>query len=198
MKKMVSFLLAGMVFLTLPGCSAASNAASIPPETTAIFHTLPAETTESAPVETTFPETAPPETTVPETTQPVPVLELTEEEQQLLLQLGMAEVNAGLGYDNCPVCIALVMRTVLNRQSSGRFSKTIRGVIYAPEQFTPVMDGSFDKAQPDAHCQEALEMVLYGWDESQGCLYYEFCDGPSWHSQNLNLLFQHCNTRFYN
>ena len=41
-------------------------------------------------------------------------------------------------------------------------------------------------------------MVMRGWDESQGALYYEWCEGESWHSQNLNLLFQHCDVRFYN
>mgnify|MGYP006898678300 CR=1 FL=1 len=44
---------------------------------------------------------------------------------------------------------------------------------------------------------EALEMIKTGWDESQGALYYEWCEGESWHSKNLTLLFQHCDTRFY-
>ena len=160
---------------------------------------LPAETV--CATEPTVPaETLPPlttEATIPETTAFIPILELSEEDQALLLQIAMAERNAGLGDGDCPTCMALVMRTVLNRVGSGRFSKTIRGVIYAQEQFTPVMDGSFDHAVPNDACREALHMVLSGWDESQGCLYYEFCDGPSWHSQNLNLLTQHCNTRFY-
>lgn len=179
----------------LAGCTG-----SVPAETTQVTvaeETIPATTVS----ETTIP-TLPPETTV-ETTEettppPVPVLNLTEDEQILLLQIAMAEANAGLGHGQCSECMALVMRTVLNRVESGRFSKTIRGVIYAPEQFTPVMDGSFDDAVPNELCYTALELVLYGWDESQGALYYEWCDGPSWHSQNLNLLLQHCNTRFYN
>lgn len=190
--KWICLFCAVLVFINIAGCASTPEASET---------TVPSTTAETMPP-ATLPQTLPPETlppeTIPETTEaPQPVLELTDEEQALLLQIGMAERNAGLGYDDCPQCIALVMRTVLNRVESGRFSKTIRGVIYAAEQFTPVMDGSFDSAVPNDACFEALDMVIFGWDESQGALYYEFCDGPSWHSQNLNLLFQHCNTRFY-
>jgi len=133
--------------------------------------------------------------TEPELTSPPlpPVLQLTEEEKIMLLKIGMAEK----GNDGCTECIALVMRTVLNRVESGRFGRSIRSVILAPDQFTPVADGSYYKAEPGELCYDALEMVVYGWDESQGALYYEWCEGESWHSKNLHLLFQHCNTRFY-
>lgn len=192
MKPICFSLLLILVLLCTAGCSQQEPSETLPAETVAATETTS---------ETTTPETLPPQTaeaTMPETTQPLPVLELTEEEQALLLQIAMAERNAGLGEGDCPICMALVMRTVLNRVESGRFSKSIRGVLYAQEQFTPVMDGSFENAVPNDACREALDMVLCGWDESQGCLYYEFCDGPSWHSRNLNLLTQHCNTRFYN
>lgn len=178
-----------LLCLLLAGC--VSSAPETLPETRP--ETLPPETTAAA----SQPETAPlPETG--ETTQPSIAVELTDDEQRLLLQIGMAEANAGLGHGECPQCIALVMRTVLNRVASDRFSQTVQGVIYSPNQFTPVADGSFYNAEPNELCLEALDMVIYGWDESQGALYYEWCDGESWHSRNLNLLFQHCNTRFYN
>ena len=124
---------------------------------------------------------------------PVPVLSLTEEEQTMLLKIGMAE----RGNTDCTECIALVMRTVLNRVDSDRFGSSIHSVLHAQDQFTPVMDGSFYSAEPNDRCREALEMVICGWDESQGALYYEWCQGESWHSRNLHLLLQHCDTRFY-
>ena len=126
-------------------------------------------------------------------TVPEPVPELTEKEKNMLLKLGMAEC----GEDGCTTCIALVMRTVLNRVESGRFGNSIRNVIFALDQFTPVTDGSYYSAEPNAQCHEALEMVITGWDESQGALFYEWCEGECWHSQNLHLLFQHCDIRFY-
>ena len=162
----------------------------------------PTET--AAPPETTLPTEIPPEpqTEAPATTAateettlppPVPVVELTEEEQTMLLKIGMAE----RGESGCTQCIALVMRTVLNRVEADRFGSSVRSVLFAQDQFTPVADGSYYAAEPNEHCLEALDMVIYGWDESQGALYYEWCEGESWHSQNLHLLFQHCDTRFY-
>ena len=172
-----------------------------PRETTSETVPTTQPTTEPVTVPTTAPTTEPTTepTTVPTTvpteapTDPQPVYTFTEEEEALLLKIGMAE----RGDTGCTQCIALVMRTVLNRVESGRFSATIRGVIYAQDQFTPVVDGSFESAAPSERCREALDWIRYGWDQSQGALYYEWCQGESWHSQNLHLLLQHCDTRFY-
>ena len=152
--------------------------------------TVPAET---VPQTTAVPETEPPTTAPPETLPPY-VLSFTDEEELLLLKLGMAE----RGESGCTECIALVMRTVLNRVDGPKFSSTIRGVIYAQDQFTPVAEGTFESMIPNNACYDALDMIKRGWDESQGALYYEWCEGESWHSRNLNLLFQHCDVRFYN
>lgn len=180
MKQSIVFLLC-ILSLLLTAC--ASTHEAVTPET--IQATV--ATTESAP--TTLPST--PET-IP--TIPEPVVVLTEEEKNMLLKIGMAERgNAG-----CTECVALVMCTVLNRvETEGRFGSSVRSVILAPEQFTPVMNGSYNSAEPNQLCKDALDMVIYGWDESQGALFYEWCEGESWHSKNLHLLFQHCDVRFY-
>ena len=161
------------------------------PETT-IPETVPVTIPETETVPITIPTTIPTEQeTAPAI--PEPVVELTEEEKNMLLKIGMAE----LGGRDCTECIALVMCTVLNRVEADRFGSSVRSVIFAPEQFTPVMDGTYDSAEPNERCREALDMVIYGWDESQGALFYEWCEGESWHSKNLHLLFQHCDVRFY-
>ena len=167
-----------VILLLLSGCGSPGPAETVPT----------AETAEPTVVTTAIP-------TEPATTEPppVPVVELTEEEKTMLLKIGMAE----RGNTECTECIALVMRTVLNRVEAGRFGKSLRSVLFAQDQFTPVADGSYEKAEPNERCFEALDMVIYGWDESQGALYYEWCDGESWHSKNLHLLFQHCDVRFY-
>ena len=153
------------------------------------------QTTQASEEATTEAATEPPTEAVTEApTEVVYVYDFTPEEEQLLLKLGMAE----RGNIHCSQCVALVMRTVLNRVEGPKFSSTIRGVIYAKDQFTPAMDGTLETAEPNDLCYTALEMVKQGWDESQGALYYEWCEGESWHSQNLNLLTQHCDTRFYN
>lgn len=179
MKKIATFM--GCLLLLVLAACAASDPVSEATVPTTVSVT---ETTPSSIV--TEPETVP--------TLAEPVVELTEEEKNMLLKLGMAERGSG----NCTDCIALVMCTVLNRvETEGRFGSSIRSVILAPEQFTPVMDGSYDSAEPNQLCKDALDMVIHGWDESQGALFYEWCEGPSWHSQNLHLLFQHCDVRFY-
>lgn len=169
-----------------------SPAAVTPPAATAAPTQATTEVPTEAPTEApTVPATR--ETLPPETVPTEPVLTFTEEERTLLLKLGMAE----RGDTYCTQCIALVMRTVLNRVESPRFPDTIKGVIYAEDQFTPVAEGTFETAKPNVPCEDALEMICRGWDESQGALYYEWCEGDSWHSRNLQLLTQHCDTRFY-
>ena len=179
MKNIVSFFLLIAALLLLSACSPAT------PET------VPATAETTQPETTVATTTAPPPTT--EVTLPPIVLELTEEEQEMLLKIGMAE----LGHTECETCIAMVMCTVLNRVNANGFGRSIYGVLHAQDQFTPVMDGTYAKAEPNESCRAALDMVIRGWDESQGALYYEFCEGASWHSKNLQLLTEHCNTRFY-
>lgn len=188
MKKEIFPLLLAAILLC--GCGSPEQPVQTAAPTAEILESVPPTTVEETVPPTTAEETEPPATVQ---TQPPIVLELTEEEQQLLLKIGMAE----LGEEGCTECVALVMRTVLNRQASGRFGKTLRGILYAQDQFTPVIDGTFEAAQPNEICCEALDMVLRGWDESEGALFYEFCEGESWHSRNLQLLTEHCNTRFY-
>lgn len=167
-------------------------AAALPEETTIPETTIPETTVMTEPEPTSVPTTEPTEAPT-ETTQPV-LLTFTEEEEELLLKIGMAE----RGDTYCPTCVALVMRTVLNRVDSPKFPSTVKGVIYAENQFTPVAEGTFENVVPNDVCRMALKSIKEGWDESQGALYYEWCEGPSWHSQNLHLLLQHCDTRFYN
>lgn len=182
MKKSAPFL-GCFLLLLLTACSP-----SVPVPETTIPETIPAAVPATDAVLDTFP--AEPET-IP--TIPEPILELTEEEKNMLLKIGMAE----LGNKDCTECIALVMRTLLNRVEADRFGSSVRSVLFAPDQFTPVMDGSYYSAEPNDRCYEALDMVIHGWDESQGALFYEWCEGESWHSKNLHLLFQHCDVRFY-
>ena len=191
----MKYIIAVLLLLTLTGCG---KKEPIPEQTVAMPTETAAVQAEVAATETAVTEPEVPATTEPETQPPVEetlpdVYAFTAEEEELLLKLGMAERgNAG-----CTECIALVMRTVLNRVEADKFSSTIRGVIYAQDQFTPVMDGSFDKAVPNDRCREALDWIRKGWDESQGAFYYEWCEGESWHSRNLQQLLQHCDVRFY-
>lgn len=69
---------------------------------------------------------------------------------------------------------ALVMLVVLNRAwGDNEFPDTVEDVIYDDGQFSPVLEGKFEQTIPNKDCWDALEMVMQGWDESKGALYFE-------------------------
>lgn len=115
------------------------------------------------------------------------------EESLMLMKIAMAEAE-GESVEGK----ALVMLVVLNRVWSDEFPGTIEEVIFQPKQFSPVMEGGrYYTTEPDEECYEALELVMSGWDESYGALYFESCENSSWHSENLDFLYQVGNHKFY-
>lgn len=93
----------------------------------------------------------------------------------------------------------LVILVVLNRVHNADFPNTIQDVIFEENQFTPVINGRFDKVEPDADCWEAVQVVMEAqYDYSDGALYFESCDdADNWHSRNLDFLYQCGNHKFY-
>lgn len=117
---------------------------------------------------------------------PVPLIRTTEyvnltfEEMELLEEIAMAEAK-GEGSKG----MAFVMRVVLNRSLNDGMS--IRDVIYKPGQFyTAGMEPGSDE------CHEALAMVMDGWDESQGALFFN----TGGYRQGKEPLFQYGNHYF--
>lgn len=105
---------------------------------------------------------------------------LTFEEMELLEEIAMAEAK-GEGSKG----MAFVMRVVLNRSLNDGMS--IRDVIYKPGQFyTAGMEPGNDE------CHEALAMVMDGWDESQGALFFN----GGGYRQGKEPLFQYGNHYF--
>lgn len=119
------------------------------------------------------------------------------EDAYLLMKIAMAEAE---GEDT--IGKALVMMVILNRVADNRFPDTIRDVIYQNKngvyQFSPIGNGRFDRVEPNEDCKRALDMIVKDkWDDSMGALYFESCKGDSWHSRNLEFMFQHGVHRFY-
>ena len=86
---------------------------------------------------------------------------LTRTEGDLLEAVAMAEAE---GEDVKGK--ALVMRTVLNRSLA--WEQSVEEVIFKPNQFaTSRMD-----IEPSEDCHEALAMIVDGWDESEGALFF--------------------------
>lgn len=120
------------------------------------------------------------------------------EESYMLAKIAMAEAE-GESTD----AKALVICTVLNRVWSENFPDSIEGVLFQRTgnggwQFSPMYDGGrWYTTDPNEECWDALDMVMSGWDESQGALYFESAEDPTWHSRNLDFLFKEGNIKFY-
>lgn len=115
--------------------------------------------------------------------------------EYLLARLAMAEAE-GESIEGK----AMVIRVVLNREKSNDFPNTIEEVIFEDGQFTPVENGRFERVEPDAECWAALDMVLIdGWDESEGALYFEavYNGENTWHTENLDYIKTVGNHNFY-
>lgn len=118
---------------------------------------------------------------------------LSEEDKEILLQLAMAEAE-GEGTRGK----ALVIAVVLNRVLGENFPDTVEEVVFQNKQFESASSGGrYYTVVPDQECYEALDLILDGWDDSNGALYFESCNGDSWQSRNLELLFTYGNHRFY-
>lgn len=154
------------------------------------------ETTAGPERETETPETAAPQTTQPPEAESQTLIGSVDwggEDTDILLKIAMAEAE-GEGVKGK----ALVMLVVLNRVWSDEFPGTIEEVVFQRGQFTPTAEGGrYWTTEPDEECYEALELIESGWDESRGALYFESCDGDTWHSRNLEKIFEYGNHKFY-
>lgn len=124
-----------------------------------------------------------------------PMMQLSEKDAALLKQIAMAEMESeGLRAK------ALCIRVILNRVESDVWPNTIEGVIFDGHQFSPTFDGRWEQCcNPDEECAEALEMVLSGWDESEGATYFRTTvrSRDTWHDRALVYLYEEGTTSFY-
>lgn len=157
-----------------------------------VFSQMPKETV----IPTEMPEVLE-ETAEPEYHTIAMSRDLDADDSYLLAKLAMAEAE---GEDTEGK--ALVIMVALNRVWSNGFPGTVEEVIMEEHggvhQFSVTKeDGRWWKVEPDADCYEAVEMVLAGWDESQGALYFESRSDSVWHQKNLDFLFRHGKHFFY-
>ena len=87
------------------------------------------------------------------------VWNLSDDDMDILMRMAYAEAR-GQGIEGK----ALVMLVALNRWKSGHYGETLSAVI-KPGQF--VVAKAYDE-----ECRTALTWIIYGWDESEGALYF--------------------------
>lgn len=148
-------------------------------------------TVKATPDSMVLPETIEPENSYPRFSYSK---DWSVEDSYLLAKIAMAEAESESIQGK-----TLVILVVLNRVRNADFPNTIQGVIFEENQFTPVINGRFDKVEPNADCWEAVQVVMEAqYDYSDGALYFESCDNAdNWHSRNLEFLYQCGNHKFY-
>lgn len=124
--------------------------------------------------------------------EPEPAVSLDAEDEEILMKIAMSEAEGESTEGK-----AIVMLSVLNRVRSDEFPDTISEVVFQDMQYSPVLDGRYYSIIPDDDCLAALELVESGWDESLGAMYFENYGADSWHSKNLEFLFQEGKHKFY-
>lgn len=66
----------------------------------------------------------------------------------------------------------LVANVILNRVKSERFPDTVKGVVFAHRQFSPVQNGRYYSVTVSNKTKKAVKMALNGTDYSKGALYF--------------------------
>jgi hypothetical protein len=109
--------------------------------------------------------------------KPKPLFDITAEERRMLERIVEAEAG-GEPYQG-RVAVASV---VLNRTLTGEFDSTIKGVIFAPYQFSPVGDGRYWEVTPGKATKQAVHAALMGRDPTKGATYFFAYNlvQPSW------------------
>lgn len=97
-------------------------------------------------------------------------VEVTEPHPDLELLAKLIQAEAGWEPYEGQVAVGSV---IMNRMASDRFSaETIYDVIYAPNQFTPAMNGTIDNMVPNESVWKAAEAVLNGENNVEDALFF--------------------------
>lgn len=87
---------------------------------------------------------------------------------------------------NQPMAGRIAVGTViLNRVAAPQFPNTVKDVIFAPGQFSPVSNGTIYR-EPDAESVIAAKLCLDGEREAGDSLYFNVTNLSSWASQSRN------------
>lgn len=95
------------------------------------------------------------------------IREKRREERQILERI--VEAEAG---DQDLKGRILVANVILNRVRSERFPNSVKGVVFAHNQFSPVQNGSYYRVSVSEKTKTAVKKAMAGVDYSKGALYF--------------------------
>lgn len=87
----------------------------------------------------------------------------------------------------------MVANVVINRMQSKEFPNTVRGVVFAHRQFSPIANGSYDRVTVSDRTKQAVEKALKHKDNTKGALYFMYRAGSDaenirWFDRDLTKL----------
>ena len=90
----------------------------------------------------------------------------------------------------------LVANVIMNRVKSKHFPNSVKGVVFAHRQFSPISNGSYYRVKVSSLTKKAVKKALKGTDYSRGALYF-MCrsaadpSNAAWFDRDLKRLFSY-------
>ncbi len=90
----------------------------------------------------------------------------------------------------------MVANVILNRMKSEKFPDTVREIVFAGRQFSPVSNGSYYRVKVSSQTKKAVEKALKEKDNTNGALYFMYRAGSdssnvSWFDRELTKLCEY-------
>lgn len=90
----------------------------------------------------------------------------------------------------------MVANVILNRMKSKKFPNSVREIVFAGRQFSPVSNGSYYRVKVSARTKKAVEKALKEKDNTNGALYFMYRAGSdssnvSWFDRELTKICEY-------
>ena len=90
----------------------------------------------------------------------------------------------------------MVANVILNRMKSENFPNSVREIVFAGRQFSPVSNGSYYRVKVSSQTKKAVEKALKEKDNTNGALYFMYRAGSdssnvSWFDRELTKLCEY-------
>lgn len=90
----------------------------------------------------------------------------------------------------------MVANVILNRMKSEKFPNSVREIVFASRQFSPVSNGSYYRVKVSSQTKKAVEKALKEKDNTNGALYFMYRAGSdssnvSWFDRELTKICEY-------
>ena len=90
----------------------------------------------------------------------------------------------------------MVANVILNRMKSEKFPNSVREIVFAGRQFSPVSNGSYYRVKVSSQTKKAVEKALKEKDNTNGALYFMYRAGSdssnvSWFDRELTKICEY-------